>query len=366
MSVSTGYDYSTSTVQQRALEEKNSSYGTSSTDFLQLLIAQLTNQDPLNPMEDMDFTSQLAQLQSLEEQMAMTKSINAMRIDTQVQSATAMIGKEVTGIDSSGASVTGIVARVVQTSDNVFVELTGGEQIPVSNVMDISSTEGSAANQLSNAAGYIGMWVEAGTDSSGNAIMGIVQTVGVVDGKVALQLYGGGVISPDQVECMRAPTDNDVWYYYPDDVRENISLAQSMLALTVTGTSSAGEAVTGIVANATVDENNQVQLILFDGTLINVKDVDATRATAAADVIRDMNGLWATGLDENGQSVEGLIVGAEDREDGLAVLLEGGKYIYFDSLTDVSDAPESEPDPESETETEAADVDGSERSSSWA
>lgn len=36
-------------------------------DFLTLLVAQLTNQDPLNPMEDTDMTSQLAEFSSLEQ-----------------------------------------------------------------------------------------------------------------------------------------------------------------------------------------------------------------------------------------------------------------------------------------------------------
>jgi len=43
--------------------------------FLTLLVAQLKNQDPLNPMESADFTAQLAQFSSLEQFFGMNESL---------------------------------------------------------------------------------------------------------------------------------------------------------------------------------------------------------------------------------------------------------------------------------------------------
>jgi len=47
--------------------------------FLTLLVAQLKNQDPLNPMESADFTAQLAQFSSLEQLFGMNESLDAIQ-----------------------------------------------------------------------------------------------------------------------------------------------------------------------------------------------------------------------------------------------------------------------------------------------
>lgn len=47
-------------------------------DFLRLLTVQLQNQDPMNPMEDMNFISQMSSFSSLEQMLNMNKSLEAM------------------------------------------------------------------------------------------------------------------------------------------------------------------------------------------------------------------------------------------------------------------------------------------------
>jgi flagellar basal-body rod modification protein FlgD len=57
--------------------------------FLQLLVAQLKNQDPLNPADGTQFLTQLAQFQQLEQSMNMGTDLSAIRsdLDTLVQTA---------------------------------------------------------------------------------------------------------------------------------------------------------------------------------------------------------------------------------------------------------------------------------------
>ena len=55
--------------------------------FLQLLVAQIKNQDPLSPTDGVQFLSQLAQFQQLEQSMNMGQDLSAIRdeLNTLVQ-----------------------------------------------------------------------------------------------------------------------------------------------------------------------------------------------------------------------------------------------------------------------------------------
>lgn len=78
-------------------------------DFLNLIVAQMTNQDPMNPMENTDFIAQMAQFSSLE-------AMSDLREVAMEGQATSLIGKNVVvaTYDSKGKLVIdeGIVQRV--------------------------------------------------------------------------------------------------------------------------------------------------------------------------------------------------------------------------------------------------------------
>jgi flagellar basal-body rod modification protein FlgD len=67
----------------------SSSAGTKTTDpsqvtknmFLQLLVAQIKNQDPMSPADGVQFLTQLAQFQQLEQSMNMGQDMSAIRGD---------------------------------------------------------------------------------------------------------------------------------------------------------------------------------------------------------------------------------------------------------------------------------------------
>ena len=50
-------------------------------EFLQLLVAQIQNQDPMNPADGTQFLTQLAQFQTLEQSMNMGTDLSAIRSD---------------------------------------------------------------------------------------------------------------------------------------------------------------------------------------------------------------------------------------------------------------------------------------------
>ncbi|MFH1139692.1 MAG: flagellar hook capping FlgD N-terminal domain-containing protein [Pseudomonadota bacterium] len=66
--------------------------------FMKLLITQMQNQDPLNPMEGVEFTAQLAQFSSLEQLSNLNTSFSGINAVLQAQNnyqAINMVGKEI-------------------------------------------------------------------------------------------------------------------------------------------------------------------------------------------------------------------------------------------------------------------------------
>ncbi|HEY9510543.1 MAG TPA: flagellar hook capping FlgD N-terminal domain-containing protein [Verrucomicrobiae bacterium] len=64
-------------------------------DFFKLLIAQMTAQDPMNPMSNEDFMGQMAQFSSLEQTRSMGDTISSMRDEQQMLQANSLIGRDV-------------------------------------------------------------------------------------------------------------------------------------------------------------------------------------------------------------------------------------------------------------------------------
>lgn len=77
-------------------------------DFLKLLITQLSNQDPTNPMEDTQFIAQMAQFSSLEQMTNMNESFNKMAAMINSSQAAATIGRTV-DIDIGDTTARGVV-----------------------------------------------------------------------------------------------------------------------------------------------------------------------------------------------------------------------------------------------------------------
>lgn len=74
-------------------------------DFLKMLVAQLKNQDPLNPMDGTDFATQLAQFSSLEQLTNLNQGITNLGLYQSTQAnvqAANLIGKEVTAGSGNG------------------------------------------------------------------------------------------------------------------------------------------------------------------------------------------------------------------------------------------------------------------------
>jgi len=111
----------------------NSAQGTGSLgkeDFLKLLITELRNQDPLNPIDSKDYIAQLSQFSTLEQM----QNINLQLANL---SAVNIVGQYVSATDGE-REISGLVSGVVFEKSGVSV-LIGDEEIkvPMENVFEI-------------------------------------------------------------------------------------------------------------------------------------------------------------------------------------------------------------------------------------
>jgi flagellar basal-body rod modification protein FlgD len=118
-------------------------------EFLKILMVQLQNQDPTNPMDDREFISQMAQFSSLEQLMNMTNSIDTLvqsQLISPVIQYSHMIGKEVSyqGYDEETNEETGMekskVIAVSQYEGWAILELENGEKVYADAVLQVNET----------------------------------------------------------------------------------------------------------------------------------------------------------------------------------------------------------------------------------
>ncbi|MCK9518902.1 MAG: hypothetical protein M0R74_07765 [Dehalococcoidia bacterium] len=84
----------------------------SQVDFMKLIIAQMRNQNPLEPQSDTDFMAQMAQFEALNQMRAVADGMKVLQGVQELSSATAMIGRTVIGKQVDAVGVTrDVVAR---------------------------------------------------------------------------------------------------------------------------------------------------------------------------------------------------------------------------------------------------------------
>ena len=81
-------------------------------DFLQLLVTQMRNQDPMAPMQDTEFIAQMAQFTSLEQSRKMSEDMAEMRSQTSFQQGVGLLNQQVTVKVGDDAPLTGIVTEL--------------------------------------------------------------------------------------------------------------------------------------------------------------------------------------------------------------------------------------------------------------
>lgn len=109
--------------------------------FLQILVTQLRNQDPLQPMQDNQFIAQMAQFSSLEQMMNMSNEMSALRQSAGMVAA--LIGKTISWMDSTETgnivNASGIVDSIVWRDGLQYAKVQNKEVL-ITDILSISDT----------------------------------------------------------------------------------------------------------------------------------------------------------------------------------------------------------------------------------
>lgn len=93
-------------------EDRVPSKTLSQNDFLKLLVAQMTQQDPLNPKSDIEMIPQMVSFTQLEQSKNMQADIASLRSQQEILQASSLLGRTVEIQDESETVISGTVTAV--------------------------------------------------------------------------------------------------------------------------------------------------------------------------------------------------------------------------------------------------------------
>ncbi|WP_427138541.1 flagellar hook assembly protein FlgD [Psychrobacillus psychrodurans] len=199
--------------QQKQRTTGNSTLGKD--EFLKILMTQLQNQDPTNPMKDNEFIAQMAQFSSLEQ---MTNLSNAFEKFAMAQEQTQMIeysnfvGKQVKWhevtdkVDANNKPIinegTGTISAIKFVDGSVQFTLADGKVISPGNISEVVGG-GTSSNGLVEASMLIGKTVSYIPTGATSETTSQVVSVSKKDGAVVLNLSDGTTIKSDELMSIK-------------------------------------------------------------------------------------------------------------------------------------------------------------------
>ncbi|NJB68459.1 flagellar basal-body rod modification protein FlgD [Desulfobaculum xiamenense] len=200
-------------------------------DFLTLLVAQLQHQDPLNPMDDKEFTSQLAEFSNLEQLTAINKgvaSLSQQTIHQEMVNASNFIGKEVRALGDNlsireDGSVSQLFYALKSEAQKVYMNIFDKDSNIIRTIQLGSQAAGEhdfqwdgkdwRGNALPEGLYYVALAAEG---KDGEAILtqtevsGLVEGVQYANGQNYLRLSDGRVVAFNFVkEVVKASAGNE-------------------------------------------------------------------------------------------------------------------------------------------------------------
>lgn len=173
-------------------------------EFLQLLVAQLQNQDPTSPMDNTEFIAQMAQFSALEQMQQLGKSFTYSQ-------AYSLVGKtvsaDITNEDGTTGNITGTVGGVTTINDTPYLFI-GGNLVSMDTPLTVIGA--GMDESLLQGASMIGKYITGNyldKDDKVQSISGTVDRVAVVDGEPVLYVGSQAVKLSNVTEVRSSAPD---------------------------------------------------------------------------------------------------------------------------------------------------------------
>ena len=102
--------------------------------FLRLLVEQMKNQDPLEPVSETDYIAQLATFSNVEQNIITNERLLALATTNALSDAQALIGRTIETPDG----ISGTVERVQIAEGQIYATLAGGDIVVVGDGIEVS------------------------------------------------------------------------------------------------------------------------------------------------------------------------------------------------------------------------------------
>ncbi|MBI1247365.1 flagellar biosynthesis protein FlgD [bacterium] len=145
--------------------------------FLQLMIKELQNQDPLDPMKNAEMLQQISEIRTIGATDQLRASLDSMQQSQGISTASSLIGKQVQALNSDGYVMFGLVKSVQLTPDDkgnrtLSLKVDTGDQTVDVNMDDVyqilpANATGSSTGTLPDGTGTSTDGTGTTTDSTG-------------------------------------------------------------------------------------------------------------------------------------------------------------------------------------------------------
>lgn len=107
--------------------------------FYKLLLAEMTNQDPTEPVDNKDLILQLAQFSSIEATNSLNSNMNEYIDKASLSAATNLIGKEVVYLNSDGSAYESGTVSAVKKTDSGYSLTIGGTDVDLGKISSVTN-----------------------------------------------------------------------------------------------------------------------------------------------------------------------------------------------------------------------------------